>query len=178
MQLEIQRDTNLSFESRDNVMASAKYGSDASEALSASSYASSPAGQMSRNLGFHSVQSGISSSERDLDLRPELDTVAAYIVKQESPKTLPARSLKRELCDGMNAIKAAIALDERRLPDALQLLQDCATAASALSHGRNRLENFVRGVNGNERNGIGLDLDYSYGGSGYDKSFVDGFEIK
>ncbi len=78
----------------------------------------------------------------------------------------------------MNAIKAAIALDESRLPDALQLLQDCATAASALSHGRNRLESFVRDVNGNERNGIGFDLDYSDGGSGYDKSFVDGFEIK
>jgi|GEM_PF-3222234 len=135
MQFETQSETNISFESRDNVMASAKYGNDASEALYAASYASSPAAQTTR-------------------------------------------SLKREQCDGINAIKAAIALDERRLPDALQLLQDCATAASALSHGRNRLENFVRGVNGNERNGSGFDLDYSDGGSGYDKSFVDGFEIK
>ncbi len=133
MQLETQSETNASFESRDNVMASAKYGNDASEALYAASYASSPAA---------------------------------------------ARSLKREQCDGMNANKAAIALDERRLPDALQLLQDCATAASALSHGRNGLENFLRGINANERNGIGFDLDYSDEGSGYDKSFVDGFEIK
>lgn len=178
MQLETQRETNVSFESRDNVMASAKYGNDASEALYAASYASSPAAQMSRNLGLHSVQSAISSSERELDHLPELGSVTADIVKQESPKAQPARSLEREHCGGINAIKAAIALDERRLPDALQLLQDCATAASALSHGRNRLENFVRGVNANERNGIGFDVDYSAGGSGYDKSFVDGFEIK
>lgn len=322
MRSEIQTETAFEVQGNDNVSSSAKHASDASHALYAGSYASSPAAQMSRTLSLHSVQSGISSPEKhrsernrnhsssndggrftvsdatddsssdnigysesaraaalcaaqqlavddrpetpatlarfpkaleliktelpdlaleaavggkknvivltdakklgggsdpfvdeqirlaiagveaqgfgaekvylsinpcvkvatvraywDSDHRPDLVKVGADALRQRRLDAIAARPPEPDHCAEVYSHDASVALDDGRLPDALQLLQDCAAAANFKSDPA-AFKRFVWSVSIDDAKHDGLDMELHYGSNWLNRYFIDGFEIE
>lgn len=322
MRSEIQTETAPEVHGSDNSLSSAKHASDASHALYAGSYASSPAAQMSRTLSLHSVQSGISSSEKhrsernshqsssdkggsftvydatedsssdyisysesdraaaycasqqsardntpetpatlsrfpealeliktelpdlameaavggrtsvivlrdaeklgggsdpivdeqirmaiagveaqgfgaekvylpidpcvkvatvraywDSDHRPDLVKVGADALRQRRLDAIAARPPEPDHCADVYSHDASVALDDGRLPDALQLLQDCSAAANFKGDPA-KFKGFLWSVSSDDAKQDGLDMELHYGSSWLNRYFIDGFEIE
>lgn len=113
----------------------------------------------------------------DSDHHPELVKVNADALRQRRLAAIASRPPEPDHCAAVYTHDASVALDDGRLPDALQLLQDCAAAADSKGDPAT-FKRFVRSVSNDDSKGYGLDLELHIGSSWINGPSIDGFEIK
>ncbi|MDX1988925.1 MAG: hypothetical protein SFV17_19725 [Candidatus Obscuribacter sp.] len=113
----------------------------------------------------------------DSDHHPELVKVNADVLRQRRLDAIAARPPEPDHCAAVYSHDASVALDDGRLPDALQLLQDCAAAANVKGDPAT-FKRFVRSVYNDDDKRDGLDMELHMGSSWFNGQVIDGFEIK
>jgi hypothetical protein len=117
------------------------------------------------------------SASWDTEHHPELAKSTAAAL-QEKAEALAAKKATLSRCDDLFAVDAAAALDENRLPDALELLNDCSDDDQDFSSNELKFRSFAESVSANEKKGTGLDITLKYDVYRSRTVFFEGFELQ
>jgi hypothetical protein len=116
------------------------------------------------------------SASWDTEHHPELAKITAAAL-QGKAEALAAKKATLSPCDDLFAVDAAAALDENRLPDALELLHDCSVDAPNGFVVPFELQSFAESVAANEKKEKGLDINLKYGVANSKTVYFEGFEL-